>query len=87
MAGTAQKKTLTCTLENLSNGTIRVTGRDRGRTIVYRDGTVESTSSLVAEVMQASFGAHRLQNGYDMTYIEANQPVINALKGLGLLSV
>ena len=85
MASTTQKKTLTCTLENLSNGMIRVTGRERGRTISYKDGSADSASALVAEVMQASFGAHQLQNGYDMKYIEANQPVIDALKSLGLV--
>lgn len=76
-------KALTCTLETLSDGTIRVTSHERGRTIVYRDGKPGDAKALVDHVMRSSFSGHRTARGYDMQYIQVNEPVMQALQSLG----
>lgn len=76
-------KALTCTLETLPDGTIRVTSRERGRTIVYRDGKPGDAKALVDHVMRSSFSGHRTARGYDMQYIQVNEPVMQALQSLG----
>ena len=76
-------KALTCILETLPDGTIRVTSRERGRTIVYRDGKSGDATALVDHVMQSSFKGHRTARGYDLQYIRVNEPVMQALQSLG----
>lgn len=77
------RKGLSCILETLRDGSIRVTSRERGRTICYKDGAAGSEVKLVETVMSESFGAHRTRSGYCMEYIDVNEPVMNCLKVLG----
>ncbi len=65
-------KAFTVTIENLSNGNIRATGRHNGRTVAWKDGIAASAKSLLAEIMAETCGAHRVGDGYDLTYIGLN---------------
>lgn len=76
-------KPLICTLETLSDGTIRVTSRERGRTIVCQDGKHGDATALVDHVMRSSFSGHRTARGYDLQYIQVNEPAMQALQALG----
>ena len=80
-------KALTCTLETLPDGTIRVTSRERGRTLVCTEGEPEDASVIVGHVMINSFNCHRTARGYDMQYIQVNEPVMQALKDLGYVLI
>jgi len=65
-------KAITVTIENLSNGNIRATGRHSGRTVAWKDSAAANAKTLLAEIMSETCGAHRVGNGYDLTYIELN---------------
>ena len=65
-------KAITVTIENLNNGNIRATGRHNGRTVSWKDGIAANAKALLAEVMAETCGAHRVGNGYDLTYINLN---------------
>lgn len=67
-----QTKQIAVTLENLSNGNIRATVRNNGRTVSWKDGAKGSGKALLAAVMAEGCGAHRLADGYDLTRIELN---------------
>ena len=71
-------KSISITLESLSNGNLRATGRHRGATVAFRDGS--NARELVSFVMQKTASAHRLQNGsYDLTHIDINDAAAAAL--------
>ena len=65
-------KSIAITIEKLSNGNIRATGRHNGRTVLWKDGIAANAKTLLAEVMAETCVAHRVGNGYDLTYIELN---------------
>jgi hypothetical protein len=65
-------KSMTITIEDLGNGKIRATGRNSGRTVAWRDGTQDNAKSLLDYVMSETCLGHRLDSGYDLTYIELN---------------
>ena len=65
-------KSIAVTIENLSNGNIRATGRHNGRTVSRKDGIAANAKVLLAEVMAETCGAHRVGNGYYLTYISLN---------------
>ena len=77
-------KALTCNLEHLSNGEIRVTSRERGRTLISCDGSGDDVLFIVCSVMSRSFQGHRTTSGYDMTYISVDASVKDALVKMGL---
>lgn len=70
VSGVMNRKSLTVTIENLSNGQTRATGRQDGRTVAWKDGT--DAKSLLAKIMAKTCGAHRVGDNYDLTYIELN---------------
>lgn len=64
-------KSISISLESLSDGTLRATGRNNGRTVAFFEGT--DASLLVLRALKASASAHALPSGgYDMTHIEVN---------------
>ena len=65
-------KSISVTIETLLNGNIRATGRHNGSTVAWKDGSTTDAKSLLAEIMAKTCGAHRVGNGYDLTYIELN---------------
>jgi hypothetical protein len=69
---------ISITLETLSNGTLRATGRHRGTTIAYRDGF--DARELVGYVMKEAALGHQLPSGsYDLTHININAEALAAL--------
>ncbi len=69
---------ITITLESLSSGKLRATGRHNGATVAYRDGT--DAKEILAAVMQESAGHHRKGDGtYDLTHISLNAAASAAL--------
>jgi hypothetical protein len=65
-------KSISITLETLSNGTLRATGRHRGTTVACRDGS--DARELVGFVMKETALGHRLPSGdYDLTHIDINE--------------
>jgi hypothetical protein len=65
-------KAISITLETLSNGNFRATGRHNGSTVAYRDGS--DARKLVGFVIQETASAHRLPcGGYDLSCIEINE--------------
>ena len=67
-----QTKQIAVTLENLSNGNIRATVRNNGRTVSWKDGSKGTERALLAAVMAEGCESHRLAGGYDLTHIELN---------------
>lgn len=65
-------KAITVTIETLSNGNIRATGRHHGCTVSWKDGVAANAKALLAEVMAETCSAHRVGNVYDLTYIDLN---------------
>ena len=65
-------KSIAVTIENLSNGNIRATGRHNGRTVSWKDGIAANAKTLLAEVMADTCGTHRVGNSYDFIYISLN---------------
>ena len=65
-------KSISVTIETLKNGNIRATGRNNGTTVAWKDGSVNSAKSLLAEIMEKTCGAHRIGSGYDLTHINLN---------------
>ena len=71
-------KAISITLETLSNGTLRATGRHRGTTIACRDGF--DACELVGYVMKETALGHCLPSvGYDLTQIDINDAAKSAL--------
>ncbi len=70
---------ITITIENLSNGNIRATGRHNGRTVSSKDGIAANATVMLAEVMEITCPEHRIGNGYDFTYIKLNDAAKLAL--------
>jgi hypothetical protein len=70
-------KAISITLETLSNGTLRATGRHRGTTVACRDGL--DARELVGYVMNQTASAHRLPSGgYNLTNIDINAEALAA---------
>ena len=71
-------KAISITLETLDNGNLRATGRHRGTTVAYRDGS--DARKLVAYVMKETALGHRLPDGsYDLTHININDAAAAAI--------
>ena len=51
---------ITITIENLSNGNIRATGRHNGRTVSSKDGIAANATVMLAEVMEITCPEHRI---------------------------
>ena len=65
-------KNISVSIESLSNGNIRATGRHCGRTVAWKDGIESDVKSLLSEIMAKTCGGHRVGNSYDLTYISLN---------------
>lgn len=66
-------KTISVSIENISNCNIRVTGRHDGRTVLSKEGIADNVKTMFAVVMDRTCGMHRISgNCYDLTYIELN---------------
>lgn len=69
---------ITLNVENLSNGTQRVTSRISGRTVKYVD-SLALTKDQCFDVLRAAAGGHEIsRNVFSMEYIEVN----DAAKGI-----
>jgi hypothetical protein len=71
---------ISVTLENLENGSIRVTGRVNNRTSVYFDGTKSDAKELVFKVLNQVARGHKVGSRFDMTYIEMNAEATEAMQ-------
>lgn len=65
-------KSISITIEKLSNGMVRATGRVFGRTVSSKDGLPEHSKSIVSDVMSETCYAHKANGVYDMAHIEFN---------------
>lgn len=71
-------KTLSITLENLGNGILRATGRNRGVAVSTKQGT--DAKALVFAVMAETCFAHRVSGDkYDMEHIRLNAEAVAAI--------
>ena len=69
----------TINLETIKSG-IRVTARQQGRTLGYRNGQVGCEKELVGAVMADVCSAHKYADGtYDMTQIKLNDAAQKAM--------
>lgn len=67
-------------LETLSNGQLRATGRQEGRTVSVAEGT--DGRDLVLKVMRETAGSHRISGDrYSLTYIRFNPAARQAYEG------
>ena len=73
-------KSISVTIETLNNGNIRATGRNNGTTVAWKDGSVNSAKSLLAEIMEKTCGAHRIGSDYDLAHINLNAAAKAAMK-------
>ena len=63
---------ITLNVENLSNGTQRVTSRINGRSVKYLD-SVSLTKEQCFDVLRAAASAHEISRGvFNMKYIKVN---------------
>ena len=51
-------KTISLTMENLSNGMIRITGRNNGCTVKYVDGIRSDAKNIFNQVANATASSH-----------------------------
>lgn len=65
-------KAISISLENLSNGHVRVTGRSQGITVSQKEGPSSQQHANLRAVMAESCAAHRAGDTYDLTHISLN---------------
>ena len=73
-------KSIAITLEDLRDGRIRATGRENGRTVIYKDGLPSEAKSLLSDVMATTCRFHRIDSGYDMEFIQLNEAAKSAIQ-------
>lgn len=69
------------TIENLSDGNIRATGRVSGATAARYDGTKSQAKELCLRILNEVAFAHKIGANFDLTFIEMNDA---ATKAVGL---